>query len=208
MNGQQTHRFSPGAGSDRTFYVSLPCGYDRTAPKKYKLVIVFPGTNISGAAMKTWFGDGWNSRVRGIEKAFDRTAVFVYPDAKWRQFAGWGLAPIQGWLLGPRAAPADGNEDLQFIVHAVRTAVEQAGRERVPADLNVGYDLDMGRAGTLNMTAGITSITNRHGILARNMSGDQGSFDANGQVMRSPWYGAVNGLQSARTSYFYLRYEF
>jgi polyhydroxybutyrate depolymerase len=38
--------------------------------------------------------------------------IFVYPDPKWRHFEGWG--EYGGWLLGPHAAPADGDQDLVF----------------------------------------------------------------------------------------------
>lgn len=75
-------------------------------------------------------------------------------------------------------------------------------------DMNVGYDLDMGQAGKLSLNLRVANITNRHGVTSRDMGGDQGDFGANGQVVRSPWFMAVNGLQAPRSTYLYLRYEF
>jgi hypothetical protein len=40
------------------------------------------------------------------------------------------------------------------------------------------------------------------------MTGDQGNFDANGQVIRSPWFMAPSSLQSPRYTSLYLRYAF
>lgn len=38
--------------------------------------------------------------------------IFVYPDPLWRDFEGWGN--LGGWVLGPNAEPASGDQDVAF----------------------------------------------------------------------------------------------
>ena len=87
-----------GAGT-RGFYLSIPSNYDPNTP--HKLIVGYSGTN--------WVG----SQVRGYLALEDGQAsdeIFVYPDPLWWSFPGWG--ELGGWLLGPHAYPANGNQDL------------------------------------------------------------------------------------------------
>ncbi|TAE30673.1 MAG: hypothetical protein EAZ91_10105 [Cytophagales bacterium] len=109
LKGQLTVQFSAKAGNKRSFFVSLPPTYSRT--KKHKLVVVFPGTDTRGKAMKAFVGDGWNDD--GLEANMSN-AIFVYPDPKWRYFADW-KSTNGGWLLGPHGGAAAGMEDIHFV---------------------------------------------------------------------------------------------
>lgn len=95
-HGQISHKFSAAAGGTRSFYVSLPKPYSAT--KTYKLLLIFPGTDATGAEMKEWVGDGWGPAT-GLEANLADT-IFVYPDPEVHDFPGWG-ARHRGWLLGP-----------------------------------------------------------------------------------------------------------
>ena len=91
-----------GAAGDgkRGFYLVLPKGYDPTKP--HRLIIGYPGTN--------WVGQ----QIRPYLKLEDGASneIFAYPDPLKREFKGWGT--YGGWLLGPYAQPAHGNQDLVF----------------------------------------------------------------------------------------------
>lgn len=94
--------FEAGADADgkRSFYLVIPKKYDPNKP--HRLIIGYPGTNASGA------------QIRSYLKLEDGAAneIYVYPDPLKRQFKGWGT--YGGWVLGPHAAPAHGNQDLNF----------------------------------------------------------------------------------------------
>jgi polyhydroxybutyrate depolymerase len=120
-HGQLSIKFSKSAGDTRSFFVVLPAHYSKA--KRYKLVLVFPGTDTTGKEMHDWMGKGWSSSAPGLESQTPDT-IFIYPDPKWR----WDGA--LGWALGPYAAPYDGNHDLKFteelLAYAKRTyAIDQ-----------------------------------------------------------------------------------
>lgn len=104
-SGQLSGSFSEAAGSNRSYFVTLPKNY--TPLKKYKLVLVFAGTDTTGKEMRDWFGSGWNASAPGLEKNMQDT-IFIYPDQKWR----WGSD--RGWALGPNGADFVGNHDIKF----------------------------------------------------------------------------------------------
>ncbi|MBK1896720.1 alpha/beta hydrolase family esterase [Chryseobacterium paridis] len=102
---QREYTFSPEAGGERSYYISVPEDYDDA--KKYRLVFVFAGTDSTGEFMHEWMGQGWNSNTPGLEKLMDNT-IFVYPDQKYI----WGNGT--GWALGSYAGQYGGMHDIQF----------------------------------------------------------------------------------------------
>ena len=108
--GQVNAVFSNKAGGKRSFYVSLP--KNDAVNIRYKLVLVFPGTDTIGKEMKAFVGDGWGAE-KGLESNMPNT-IFVYPDPKWRFFAQWNSTD-GGWLLGPYGGAARGMEDIYFV---------------------------------------------------------------------------------------------
>lgn len=114
-HSQQSVTFSKAAGGARSYYVVLPKPYSKS--RKYRLVLIFAGTDTTGKEMHDWLGKGWSSSAPGLELQM-RDTIFIYPDPKWR----WD--GDLGWALGPYAAPYDGGEDIQFtaelIAHAKR----------------------------------------------------------------------------------------
>ena len=107
---QITYAFSAEAGGQRSFFLSLP--KDMQPGTTPALVMVFAGTDTTGADMQAFFGASWTD-AGGMEAAF-LDAIFVYPDPKWRDFPGWG-GRYGGWLLGPHAGPGTGMQDLRFV---------------------------------------------------------------------------------------------
>jgi polyhydroxybutyrate depolymerase len=92
---------SAGDG-ERGFWLSLPADYDPDLP--HRLVVGYAGTS--------WYGE-WIQPYLALEDGAPGSGeIFVYPDPLWRDFDGWGN--MGGWLLGPHAAPADGDQDLVF----------------------------------------------------------------------------------------------
>ncbi len=94
----------PEGDGVRRFYLSLPADYDPEVP--HRLILGFPGTNWVGEMIAPYLG------LEGDAVAPKSDEIFVYPDPLWRDFDGWGK--LGGWLLGPHAAPADGDQDLVF----------------------------------------------------------------------------------------------
>ena len=94
----------PEGDGPRRFYLSRPTDYDPAVP--HRLVFGFPGTNWVGDMIAPYLG----LESDAVTPMADE--IFVYPDPLWRDFDGWGN--LGGWLLGPHAAPADGNQDLVF----------------------------------------------------------------------------------------------
>ncbi len=92
----------PEGDGTRGFYLSVPAGYDPDVPSA--LVVGYPGTNWLGEQVQPYLG------LESVEPQSNE--IFVYPDPLWHDFAGWGN--LGGWILGPYAQPADGNEDLVF----------------------------------------------------------------------------------------------
>ena len=90
---------SEGAG-ERRFHLVVPADYAPDVP--HRLVVGYPGTNWVGEQIRPYLGleDGTPGEIH------------VYPDPLWWNFPGWG--ELGGWLLGPHAAPADGEQDLVF----------------------------------------------------------------------------------------------
>ncbi|MGH8081320.1 MAG: alpha/beta hydrolase family esterase [Lysobacter sp.] len=110
-SGQLSAKFSAAAGGRRGYYVTLPANY--RSDQRYRLVLVFPGTDTTGAAMQEWFGAGWlPPRVVGLERLMKDT-VFIYPDQRYSWVIDDG-SRVKGWALGPYAEPYDGNHDIQF----------------------------------------------------------------------------------------------
>lgn len=91
----------PAGDGARGFFLSLPADYDPNVP--HRLVLGYPGTNWVGAQIQSYLD---------LEDGAAKDEIFVYPDPLWRDFPGWGN--YGGWLLGPHAAPADGEQDLAF----------------------------------------------------------------------------------------------
>lgn len=99
---QITHTFTPAAGGERSFLLSIPADYDPALPTR--LFVGFSGTNWQGSQIRPYLG---------LEsQPVPEQEIAVYPDLQWHQFAGWG--ELGGWLLGPHATPADGWEDIEF----------------------------------------------------------------------------------------------
>lgn len=96
-----------GAAGDgiRRFYLRRSPDYDPNVP--HRLIFGFPGTNFVGEMIEPYFA----LQGPAVEPRPDE--IFVYPDPLWRDFDGWGN--LGGWLLGPYAAPADGEADLVFV---------------------------------------------------------------------------------------------
>lgn len=85
----------------RGFYLSLPADYDPNQP--HRLILGYPGTNWVGEQIQPYLD---------LEGEAQGDEIFVYPDPLWRDFPGWG--EFGGWVLGPNAYPADGDQDLVF----------------------------------------------------------------------------------------------
>lgn len=96
---QLSRMFSEDANGERSFYLSLPAGYDPSRP--HKVIIAYSGTNWVGEMIVPYFR---------FDQADDE--IIVYPDPQWHDFPGWGN--LGGWLLGPHAEPANGMEDVNF----------------------------------------------------------------------------------------------
>ncbi|MEZ4454599.1 MAG: hypothetical protein R3B09_34425 [Nannocystaceae bacterium] len=93
----------PAGDGLRTFTLALPEGYDPSAP--HRLILGYPGTNWTGEMIRPYL-DLEATPGDAIPE------IFVYPDPLWRDFDGWGN--LGGWVLGPHAYPADGDQDLVF----------------------------------------------------------------------------------------------
>ncbi len=91
----------PEGDGERTFWLSLPAQYDPETP--HALILGYPGTD--------WIGE-WVQPYLDLEGGAPSDEIFVYPDPLWREFEGWGT--YGGWVLGPYAHPADGEQDLVF----------------------------------------------------------------------------------------------
>lgn len=94
----------PEGDGMRRFFLSLPANYDPQTP--HKLIFGYPGTNWVGEQIAPYL-----QLESGAVAPMD-DEIFVYPDPLWRDFEGWGN--LGGWLLGPYATPADGEQDLVF----------------------------------------------------------------------------------------------
>lgn len=98
---QVTIDAGPEGDGMRGFWLSLPQGYDPAVP--HKVIVGYPGTDWVGEQIQPYLD--LESDAKGDE-------IFVYPDPLWRDFEGWGN--YGGWVLGPNAAPAQGDQDLVF----------------------------------------------------------------------------------------------
>lgn len=76
-------------------------------------------------------------------------------------------------------------------------------------DMSVGYDFAFGRdkGQQLSVDVSVTNVTNNDAITSRNMTSSSG-LDASGNVVPSPTFRSVNGLQTPRSTNLYLRYGF
>ena len=90
----------PDGDGQRSFWLTIPSDYDPDQP--HKLIVGYAGTS--------WLGE-WMVPYLDLENA-PGNWIYVYPDPLWRDFDGWGN--LGGWLLGPNAAPAHGDQDLVF----------------------------------------------------------------------------------------------
>lgn len=86
---------------NRGFWLSLPANYDPSLP--HKVIVGYPGTDWIGEQIQPYLD---------LESAAAADEIFAYPDPLWRDFDGWGN--LGGWVLGPNAYPADGDQDLVF----------------------------------------------------------------------------------------------
>jgi polyhydroxybutyrate depolymerase len=91
----------PAGDGQRGFWLTLPPGYDTETPSA--LIVAYPGTSQYGE---------WMVPYLNLEADQRSDEILVYPDPLWRDFEGWGN--LGGWLLGPNAYPADGDQDLVF----------------------------------------------------------------------------------------------
>jgi len=91
----------PGDGL-RRFFLVIPENYDPNVA--HKLIFGFAGTN--------WLGQDIRDYLR-LETDARNDEIYVYPDVLFRDFEGWGN--YGGWLLGPHARPANGEQDLVFV---------------------------------------------------------------------------------------------
>lgn len=91
----------PAGDGMRGFFLSLPADYDPNQP--HRLILGYPGTDWVGEQIQPYLA---------LEDEPAGDEIFVYPDPLWRDFPGWGT--LGGWVLGPHAAPADGDQDLVF----------------------------------------------------------------------------------------------
>lgn len=91
----------PAGDGARGFYLSLPADYDPDLP--HRLILGYPGTDWVGEQIQPYLD---------LEADAASDEIFVYPDPLWRDFPGWG--EFGGWLLGPHADPANGDQDLVF----------------------------------------------------------------------------------------------
>ncbi len=110
---QISHTFSDKAGGERSYYLSVPKSYDPSKPQR--LMVGFAGTNWLGVQIKPYLGLEQTAPQEG--------EIYVYPDLEWHDFPSWGN--LGGWLLGPHAGPAKGNDDIEFT----RELVELLGEE-------------------------------------------------------------------------------
>ena len=99
----------PEGDGERRFYLRRSPDYDPTVP--HKLIFGFPGTDWVGEMIEPYFA----LQGPAVEPRPDE--IFVYPDPLWRDFEGWGN--YGGWLLGPYAAPANGDQDLVFVAAVI-----------------------------------------------------------------------------------------
>lgn len=95
----------PEGDGVRRFYLRRSPDYDPDVP--HRLIFGFAGTNWVGDMIEPYFG------LQGDQVEPRPDEIFVYPDPLWRDFDGWGN--LGGWVLGPYAAPADGEQDLVFV---------------------------------------------------------------------------------------------
>lgn len=94
----------PAGDGVRRFYLSRPADYDPEVP--HRLIVGYAGTNWVGDMIAPYLG------LEGAAVQPSADEIFVYPDPLWHDFDGWGN--LGGWLLGPHAAPANGDQDLVF----------------------------------------------------------------------------------------------
>jgi polyhydroxybutyrate depolymerase len=109
---QRTLDAGAAGGGERGYGLSLPEGYD--PDRAHPIVLGFPGTNWVGEQIQPYLD---------LERHATEPAIFVYPDPQWHTFDGWG--ELGGWLLGPHAAPADGDADLVFVDTLIETLAEE-----------------------------------------------------------------------------------
>jgi polyhydroxybutyrate depolymerase len=98
---QRTIEAGPAADGTRSYYISVPEGYDPS--HGHAVIFGYPGTNWTGAMIQPYLD---------LEGDHREDEIFVYLDPLWRDFEGWGN--LGGWVLGPNAAPANGDGDLAF----------------------------------------------------------------------------------------------
>jgi len=91
----------PLGDGERTFFLSLPAAYEPQTP--HRLIVGYPGTNWTGSQIQPYLQ---------LEDGAQPDEIFVYLDPLWRDFEGWGN--LGGWVLGPHAYPAHGDQDLVF----------------------------------------------------------------------------------------------
>lgn len=101
----------PAGDGLRGYYLVLPENYD--PDRAHRLVIGYAGTN--------WVGEQIRPYLQ-LEDGQRDDEIFVYPDPLWHDFEGWGS--LGGWLLGPHAFPAHGDQDLVFTEAILDTLSE------------------------------------------------------------------------------------
>jgi polyhydroxybutyrate depolymerase len=91
----------PAGDGVRGFFLSRSAAYDPDVA--HRVIVGYPGTDWVGSQIQPYLD---------LERDAREDEIFVYLDPLWRDFEGWGN--LGGWVLGPNAAPADGDQDLVF----------------------------------------------------------------------------------------------
>jgi polyhydroxybutyrate depolymerase len=99
----------PEGDGERNFFLSLPASYDPLTP--HALIFGFPGTDWVGEQIQPYL------QLESGAVTPQDDEIFVYLDPLWHDFDSWGY--LGGWLLGPHAYPADGDQDLVFTTAVV-----------------------------------------------------------------------------------------
>jgi polyhydroxybutyrate depolymerase len=100
---QVTFNAGPAADGTRSYYLSRQSSYDPTKP--HRLILGYPGTDWTGKMIQPYFN---------LETDNREDEIFVYPDPLWRTFPPPWSEDAGGWLLGPNAGPAAGDQDLAY----------------------------------------------------------------------------------------------
>ena len=114
----------------------------------------------------------------------------IYPDPNNTVVSGYGE---QSHYCGGKLSPVGSTWRAPFYMQL---------------NLSLDYDLKLHNAGDLHFSLQVYNVTNRQTVTSRYMVADQGSFDTSGKPTPNPYYMAVNGYQTPRSTALYVRYTF